>query len=123
LGKIASWRSSWRTTNGKFCSPAYTSGWPGDATAELATALGFADVSGFYAECRRLAGVLSDRSELSSVDAVRALLATEIAFASDVFGAGVEWETVTGLSDEDAIAVLPRLQRKLVGMNASVPRP
>jgi hypothetical protein len=95
-------------------------GGPATPTAELAVALGFGDVSDLYAESRRLADVLSDRTDLSSVDAVRALVATEIAFGSDVFGAGVEWETVTGLSDEETIAVLRRLQRKLVGTYASL---
>jgi hypothetical protein len=42
------------------------------------------------------------------------LVATEIVFASDVFGAGVEWSTVTGSTDAETIAVLRQLQRKLV---------
>lgn len=90
-------------------------GGPARPTNELAVALGFADVSDFYAETRRLAQALGERTDLSSGDAVRALVATEIVFASDVLGAGVEWETVTGLSDEETISILRRLQRKLVG--------
>jgi hypothetical protein len=90
-------------------------GGPAKPTDELAVALGFADVSDFYAETRRLGELLRERAAPSSSDAVRALVATEIAFASDVFGAGVDWETVTGLSDEETISILRRLQRKLVG--------
>ena len=91
------------------------SGGPTRLTNELAVALGFADVSDFDAETWRLAEALGEKADLSSRDAVRALVATEIAFASDVFGAGVDWQTVTGLSDEETISILRRLQRKLVG--------
>jgi 3-keto-L-gulonate-6-phosphate decarboxylase len=41
-------------------------------------------------------------------------------FASDFFGAGVDWATVTGLSDEETISILRRLQRKLVGEYGSL---
>jgi hypothetical protein len=35
--------------------------------------------------------------------------------SSDVIGAGVEWETVTGLSDVETLRLLRGLQRKLIG--------
>ena len=44
-------------------------------------------------------------------DLTRALVATEIVFSSDVFRAGVEWETVTGLADQATLALLPGLER------------
>ncbi len=90
-------------------------GGPANATSELAVAMGFADVPDLLAESSRLSDLLADGRRLSSLDVVRALVATEIAFASDVFGAGVEWATVTGRSDEETIAALRRLQRRLVG--------
>ena len=83
-------------------------------------ALGFADVLDFYRVTRRLEEVLRERTDLSSREAVRALVATEIAFVSDFFGAGVEWSIVTGLSDEETISILRRLQRKLVGESGSL---
>jgi hypothetical protein len=39
-------------------------------------------------------------------------------FSSDVFGAGVEWETVNGMTDQETISVLRPLQRKLLGLGS-----
>ncbi|WP_156937565.1 hypothetical protein [Haloglycomyces albus] len=36
----------------------------------------------------------------------------EVSFASDVVGAGVDWEAVTGFLDLGSILILRRLQRK-----------
>lgn len=47
-------------------------------------------------------------------DLVEALWLVEVAFISDRYGAGVEWETVTGFTDTETIEVLRSLQRKLV---------
>ncbi len=41
------------------------------------------------------------------------LLAVEIVFASDVVGSGLDWATTSGIPDEESIAILRRLQRKL----------
>jgi hypothetical protein len=89
-------------------------GGPARPTNELAVALGFADLSDFDDQRRRLSDSLAKGESLSGLDATRALVATEIVFASDVFGAGVEWSTVTGSTDAETIAVLRQLQRKLV---------
>jgi hypothetical protein len=70
--------------------------------------LGFVDVAHLLDETDRLSDLLDEGKPLAAREATRALAATEISFASDVFGAGVEWSTVTGL------AVLRGLQRKLV---------
>jgi len=91
--------------------------WGGSAqpTDELAVALGFLDVPDLLAESSRLSDALADGKPLSSLDVVRALAATEVAFASDIFGAGVDWAAVSGISDEETVAALRLLQRKLVG--------
>jgi hypothetical protein len=89
-------------------------GGPARPTNELAVALGFADLSDFDDQRDRLSDSLAKGETLSSLDATRALVATEIVFASDVFGAGVEWSTVTGFTDAETIAVLRQLQRKHV---------
>jgi hypothetical protein len=68
----------------------------------------------FYAQTNRIATAIESAEPLSALDARRALAATEIVFASDIFGAGVEWPTVTGVTDEETIRLLRRLQRKLV---------
>jgi hypothetical protein len=90
-------------------------GWSGTArpTDALAVALGFTDVTHLLEEADRIGTLVRDGAAVSCLDAARALAATEIAFSSDVFGAGVEWETTSGLSDVDTIRTLRVLQRKL----------
>jgi hypothetical protein len=90
-------------------------GGPARPTDALAVALGFTDVDDFYSETRKVAALLAGGGDLSPLDATRVLAAAEVVFASDVFGAGVEWETVTGFSDAETIAALRGIQRKLVG--------
>jgi hypothetical protein len=86
-------------------------------TDEVAATIGFESASAFYADAERLERA-AKRGQLSPTDARRVLLATEIVFASDVIGAGVEWETVTGLSDVETLRLLRGLQRKLIGLYA-----
>ena len=43
-----------------------------------------------------------------------ALLATELAFASEVVGSGYEWSTTTGWSDDTTVKVLRSTQLKLI---------
>jgi hypothetical protein len=50
---------------------------------------------------------------LSRDDWRRVLLATEVVFASDVFGSGLDWSTTTGFSDADSISLLRSIQRKM----------
>jgi hypothetical protein len=50
---------------------------------------------------------------MSALEWTRTLAAAEISFASDIQGAGVEWSTVSGISDAEGIALLRQLQRKL----------
>ena len=94
--------------------------WSGPArpTTPLAEALGFVDVTDLYAQCARWSELLRQGADLPSRDLIRAVVATECVFVSDVFGAGVEWETVTGLSDDETIRILRRLQRKVVGLRS-----
>jgi hypothetical protein len=90
-------------------------GGPARLTNALAFALGFTDETHLLNEAKRIRNLIDDGVPLTPLDAARALAATEIVFASDVFGSGVEWETTTGLSDEDTIRTLRVLQRKLAG--------
>ena len=48
---------------------------------------------------------------LTKADWQRALLATEIVFASDGIGAGWDWHITTGITDEDTIRLLRTVQR------------
>jgi len=93
-------------------------GGPAHATDALAVAMGFADIDDLLAESDRICALLADRKPLSSRDLARALVTTEIAFASDVFGAGVEWSIVQGLTDEETIPLLRGLQRKVLSAHA-----
>jgi hypothetical protein len=46
-------------------------------------------------------------------DLMRALLATELAWASAVLGDPMDWENVTGRTDEQTLAELRRAQERL----------
>src|SRR5690349_6060085 len=103
LVKMRACRMPYLRTSG-FCWPRLCgSGGPAHATDELAVALGFRDVDDLDAEAERLAAVLKSGGQLSPLDATRALAAAEVVFVSDVFGAGVDWETVTSGSDVDTL--------------------
>jgi hypothetical protein len=62
---------------------------------------------------RELREALRRGEHLTREDWRRTLLATEIVFASDVVGAGMDWSITTGLSDEETIKVLRTIQRKI----------
>jgi hypothetical protein len=88
--------------------------WGGSArcTDEFAQGLGFGGVADLDAERPRLLDAIRENRPLSRQDWRRVLLLTEVAFASDVVGSGVEWETTTGVTDETTVRVLRRVQRK-----------
>jgi hypothetical protein len=89
-------------------------GGPASATDALAVAIGFRDVDDLLrGDGRRLKDALRGGENLTATDWRRTLLATEIAFASTVVGAGWDWRFTTGLSDEQSIALLRNTQRKL----------
>lgn len=88
-------------------------GGPARCTTALAVAMGFGGVDAVAVEGRRIGADIRAGRGLSRADWWRALVATEIAFASDVFGSGVGWPTTTGLNDDVTIRILRSLQRKL----------
>ncbi|WP_080635214.1 hypothetical protein [Salinispora pacifica] len=90
--------------------------WAGPArcTEELAVAMGFTGIADMLTQSKRIRAALAADERIEAIDWARALMATEIAFASDVIGSGVEWATTTGLSDESTIKTLRLVQRKLV---------
>jgi hypothetical protein len=75
--------------------------------------MGFDGVEGLQVDGRRLSQSIRAGQPLSRKDWRRALVATEVVFASDVFGSGVDWSITTGLSDEETIRILRSLQRKI----------
>ena len=91
-------------------------GGPARCTPLMAAALGFDGSADLLAEGYRIADDLEAGRPLTARDWTRALLATEIVFASDVLGSGVEWTDTTGLDDFETLQALRSVQRKLVGV-------
>jgi hypothetical protein len=77
--------------------------------------MGFRDMTDFDAERQRLRRALLDEQPLSAHDWRRVLVATEIVFASAVYGSGSDWPITTGFTDEDTIKILRRCQAKIGG--------
>lgn len=90
--------------------------WSGPArcTEEFAIAMGFVSATDLPKQCVKIRSALVAGEPLEPMDWARTLLATEIAFASDVVGSGYEWSTTTGWSDEVTVKTLRAIQRKLV---------
>lgn len=88
-------------------------GGPAHCTEALAVAMGFQSVADVHEDGRRLRAALIAGDPLSAGDWRRIVVATEIVFASDVFGSGMDWSITTGFSDEETIVILRRLQRKI----------
>lgn len=78
--------------------------------------MGFQSVEDLLDEADRIVDAIECRRPLSRRDWTRALLATEIVFASDVLGSGVEWPTTTGLDDRQTLRTLRGLQVKLAAV-------
>lgn len=86
---------------------------PARCTNEFAIAMGYESSVDLPSRCIQIRTAVVRNESLWPMDWARALLATEIAFASDVMGAGTEWFTTTGLKDESTITTLRSIQRKL----------
>jgi hypothetical protein len=89
-------------------------GGPATPTKAIANLLGFADVRSLYNEGGLIARRIRAGDPLTPVDWRRALLATEIVFASDLVGSGLDWTITTGIPDEEAVRLLRSVQRKLL---------
>ncbi|MEU4313832.1 hypothetical protein [Nocardia sp. NPDC024068] len=76
-------------------------------------ALGLNDRTQFKAEVGRLRRAVAERATLNHIDAARVLFLSELAFGSDLLGAGVEFQLVSAIRDDEAVAILRTLQRKL----------
>ncbi|WP_205878823.1 hypothetical protein [Mycobacterium camsae] len=84
----------------------------GRCTDAMAIAMGFDTVRNLFTECRQLDRQVERREPMSMADWTRTLLATEICFASDVVGAGLDWDATAG-DNAFTFEVLRGLQRKL----------
>jgi hypothetical protein len=88
-------------------------GGPAHCTDALAAAIDFANATDMLNDARRLRTSIEAGQPLNRRDWRRILAATEIAFASDIFGSGIDWSITSGLSDENTIKILRSLQRKI----------
>lgn len=75
--------------------------------------LGYDSAAMAYGSFERFARDIRADRAMPAADWSRALLATEIAFGSDIVGAGLDWAVYTGLPDESVIPVLRELQLRL----------
>jgi hypothetical protein len=78
----------------------------------LAPLVGVASVAEFNQLVDRLMSAIEKNEPLSDLDWARALVLTEISWASDLLGAGTEFWS--NMRDEKAAPLMRSLQRKLV---------
>jgi len=86
---------------------------PAKPTEQLALAIGFESIQGLERDVLTLRQALENGEPLSRRDWGRILIATEIGFASDVVGSGLDWPITTGIADAEAIELLRGIQRKM----------
>lgn len=86
---------------------------PARPTGALAAAMGSKDTTQLSTEVGRLMAALDVEQALTPEDWQRVLVATEVVFASDVFGSGLDWPITTGFSDPDTIRLLRAVQRRM----------
>jgi hypothetical protein len=86
------------------------------------TTFGYADWAEFDVDVARMRAELDHAEpQFSAVEWTRILLLAEISFASDLLGAGGEFDIVTAWRDPEALPVLRSIQRSLAGtVNASL---
>lgn len=84
---------------------------PSDAIARV---IGFNDVETLHREGDRIRRILKGSEALTKRDLQAALIATEIVWSSNFYGAAFDWELDTGWDDVTTLSVLRGLQRKLL---------
>jgi hypothetical protein len=82
--------------------------------------MGFTSADRLSGEARALWERIEAGEALTTSDWRQVLLAVEIVFASDVVGSGLDWRITSGISDEESLALLRGLQRKLPRWRSSV---
>lgn len=88
-------------------------GGPATPTDDIANLLGFTNVQALHDERPLIARIIGSGEPLAAADWRRALLATEVVFASDLIGSGADWSATTGLTDDESIRLLRSVQRTL----------
>lgn len=75
-------------------------------------ALGLSDWDEFDHLTERLETAVKSGEPLTDLDWARALFLTEISWASNLVGSGLDFAIVTGVDDNEAITLLRSIQRK-----------
>jgi hypothetical protein len=91
----------------------YWAGGPLTASDEVASVMDCQDARDMTTVLLQLDTQLNQGQPLTMRDLMRALLATELAWASAVLGDPTDWENITGRSDGQTLADLRRLQEVL----------
>ncbi|MBI2700221.1 MAG: hypothetical protein HYX31_13980 [Mycobacterium sp.] len=78
--------------------------------------LGLSEWSEFDVLTERLAQAVTGRQSLSVLDWARVLYLAECSWASSLVGAALDFSTVSGFTDTEALGLLRGLQRKIGGM-------
>ena len=89
---------------------------PARISDQKAVVIGYDDAEDFRRDVDRLVSLVQTRSPMPPRDWRRLLISVELLFGSSVLGCGLDWSTVSGISDEDSAMTLRALQRKLVGV-------
>ena len=89
-------------------------GGPAQCTTEMALAIGFRSVEDLFDDGDRIMRALIEELPMTHLDWARSLLATEVVFMSNVVGAALDWEIVTGYSDQETFDAIRALQRHLI---------
>ncbi|MEV0456522.1 DUF2716 domain-containing protein [Catellatospora methionotrophica] len=86
------------------------------ASTSASHLLEYGDAQAMQADRDRLAGLIASGGPMSRSDFRRALLATELSFASETLGIARDWSSDTGFDDRDTITVLRTLQGRAAGL-------
>ncbi|MBW0013411.1 MAG: hypothetical protein JO059_09625 [Mycobacterium sp.] len=78
--------------------------------------LGLSTWGEFGEQTLRLERAITGCQPLTDLDWARVLFLTEVTWASDLIGSGLDFDVVTSFSDTEAVSLLRGLQRKIGGI-------
>jgi len=92
---------------------------PSSPTEELAIALRFEGLEDLCSHCVTFRQALELQEPMEALDWARTMAVTEFVFASDTFGAGLDWPCVTPFTDEESVRILRTLQKRFLKKGAT----
>lgn len=97
-------------------------GGPAHIDDTIAEAIGYRSAHERREEGAGLAARIRNGEALSREDWRRALVSTEIAFASEYYGAGSDWEVCSAIDDHVSLDLLRQVQARLIGVVGTAQR-